>query len=275
MDDFYRAGGATDVPPEFSWPDLKAILGQRQLALFIDYDGTLTPIAARPDLAHLSDEVRRLLVRLAELMPVTVITGRDLSDVKERVGLDELIYVGSHGFDIEGPGIAGRPEAASDEARKLVARIGRELEQQFADVPGVILEIKRFSAAVHYRLVPEEHVEPMLALVNEIGAREAELRVTVGKKLVELRPEVDWHKGTALFWVLRALGLDRDDVLPLFLGDDVTDEDAFTSLRSAGRGYGVVVCNPPRASFAQGRVPDTDTVKTLLEQIVLWAEQKT
>lgn len=262
------------VPPPIDWPELKTVLGDQNLALFVDYDGTLTPIAARPDLANLSDGTRQLLVRLARLMPVTVITGRDLSDVKQRVGLDELIYVGSHGFDIEGPGITGRPDAATEEARALVARIGRELDQKLADIPGMILEIKRFSAAVHYRLVPNERVGAMLDLVDRIGLREPGLRVTEGKKLVELRPVVDWHKGTALFWVLHALGLDRNGVLPLFFGDDVTDEDAFESLRDAGRGYGLVVSDPPRPSFAQGRLPDTDAVKRLLEQIAGWAEDR-
>ena len=273
MDEIFGVGGATDVPPAITWRDLNAVLERRQIALFVDYDGTLTPIAPRPDLANLSDGMRRLLARLAGLMPVTVITGRNLSDVKQRVGLGELIYVGSHGFDIEGPGIAGRPEAASEETRDLIARIGRELDEKLADVPGVILEPKRFSAAVHYRLVPEAHVGPMLDLVNQIALRETEIRVAEGKKLIELRPDVDWDKGTALIWVLRAHGLDRSDVLPLFFGDDVTDEDAFRALRGGGTGYGIVVCEPPRPSFAQARVPETDAVQSLLEKIAACAEQ--
>ena len=275
MDEIHGAAGATDVPPPVTWTDIEPVLAQRRLALFLDYDGTLTPIAPRPDLANLSDETRRLLVRLARHMPVTVITGRDLGDVKERVGLDQLIYVGSHGFDVEGPGIVGRPDAASDERRDVVARIGRELDEKIADVPGVILEPKRFSAAVHYRLVPDQHIAPMLAVVDQIADREAGLRVSKGKKLVELRPDVDWDKGTALLWVVRALGLETGHVLPLFVGDDVTDEDGFMALRNAGAGYGVVVCDPPRASYAHGRVPDTDAVQSLLVQIAAWAEAGT
>ena len=274
MDDVFRGEGATEIPPEFSWSDFEASVGAQQLALFIDYDGTLTPIAPRPDLANLSNDTRRLLARLAALMPVTVITGRDLSDVKQRVGLDDIVYVGSHGFDIEGPGIDQRPSAASEATRALIARIGSELDRKLGDVPGIILEPKRFSAAVHYRLVAEDRVAPMLDIVNEIAARQTELRVTGGKKLAEIRPVVDWHKGSAVFWVLSARGLDREDVLPLFLGDDVTDEDAFKSLRAAGRGYGIVVCDPPRPSFAHGRVSDTDAVQRLLETLLRWAEAR-
>lgn len=271
MDDFSRVEAAEAVPAPVSWPDLEAILEGRRLALFVDYDGTLTPIAERPDLAHLSDDTRTLLARLAEHMPVTVITGRDLADVKARVGLDQLIYVGSHGFAVDGPGISGQPEAASEDARALVDRIGAELQARLADVPNVIVETKRFSAAVHYRLVPEDRIGAILDIVDDIGAREPALRVSGGKKLVELRPDVDWHKGTALFWVLRALDLDRGDVLPLFLGDDVTDEDAFRSLKAAGKGYGIVVCDPPRPSHAHGRVADPEAVAQLLAQCLTWA----
>lgn len=268
MDATASAAGAAAIPPEISWPDLEAMLHGRRPLLFLDYDGTLTPIAERPDLANLSEETRALVADLAKRMPVAILTGRDIDDTKRKVALDDVIYICSHGFDVEGPGITGHPPAADHRARDHLHGIGQEVEAKLSAVPGVILENKRFSVAIHYRLVPEDAVAPMLAQIRAIADREPSLRLAEGKKLVELRPDVDWDKGTALLWTLENLGLDGDDVMPLFFGDDITDEDGFRALRESGRGYGIVVCDPPRISLAHGRVKSVETVIAMLRKVL-------
>ncbi len=273
MDEIKSVQGGARIPPLLSWDQLSTALNGKRPVLFLDYDGTLTPIAARPDLANLSGSTRGLVSELAGRMPVAILTGRDIDDVRQKVRLDELVYVGSHGFDVAGPGIEGSPDVTDDVTRGQIDRIGQEVETRLSAVPGVILENKRFSVAVHYRNVAESEVSAMLNHVHQIAERETALRLAEGKKLIEIRPDVEWDKGTALLWVLQALDLDHESVLPVFFGDDVTDEDGFRALRSASKGHGVVVCDPPRPSWAHSRLPDPAAVITVLRELLVWAER--
>jgi trehalose-phosphatase len=252
------------VPPPATWDALR--LGRR-LALFLDYDGTLVDIAPRPELAVMPAPVRALLARLAALWPLAVVSGRDLADVRALVGLDELFYVGSHGFDIAGPGIAHGPALVGDDHARTLHDAWQALAQ-LADVVGVIVERKRFAITVHCRLVAEAEVPGVVAAVHAIAAREPRLRVTTGKRLVELRPSLDWDKGRAVEWLLEQPEFAA--AVPLFVGDDDTDEDAFRALH--GRGATIVVADPPRPSQAELRLRDTTEVTTLLTRLAEWGE---
>ena len=180
--------------------------------------------------------MRRALARLAERCTVAILSGRDLADVRHLVGLPTLVYAGSHGLDIAGPGGISIQHGldylpALDEAEKRLGPV-------VASVPGALLERKRLSLSVHYRMVPDPGgVTRLDDAVREAAA--AGLRVVAGKKVLDLRPDLDWDKGRALQWLLTAVQLPLPDTLPLYVGDDVTDEDAFTALR--GRGVGIVV----------------------------------
>jgi len=256
-------------------PRLAAELAGRHPAFFLDYDGTLTPIVERPEDALLSPETREVLRRLAALAPVVVVSGRGREDVARLVGLPELTYAGSHGFDIDfdigGPAAGGgdgrlgfRP---AEDAEPAVRAVTEALERELAGVPGAQVEPKRFTVAVHYRRVPEARVPEMEAAVDRQLAAHPELRKTHGKRVWELRPALDWDKGRAVLWLLEALGLDRPDVAPLYLGDDVTDEDAFRALAGRpGGGVGVLVADEPRETAARYRLRDPDEVRTLLDR---------
>lgn len=215
------------------WEEIARRLSGRRLAIFLDYDGTLTPIVDDPDEALLPDATRETLRRLARRFPVAVVSGRDLADVRDRVGLEGLHYAGSHGFDIEGPDLRRqRGEAylpALDAARE-------ELAERLADIPGARVERKRFAIAVHHRRTPAEREAEVAERVAEVAAAHPELRRSAGKKVHELRPDVEWDKGRALLWLLDALDLEDEDVLPVYIGDDVTDEDAFRALRERAGG---------------------------------------
>jgi trehalose 6-phosphate phosphatase len=255
-----------DLPRALEDPAVLSRLGGRGLALFLDYDGTLTPIAPRPEDAVLSDAMRRSLTEVARRWPVAVLTGRDLADVRSIVGLDGLTYAGSHGFDIhtaDGRSLHQRAElAASLDAPDAELRGALE-----AGPPGAWVERKRFALAVHYRQVEPSRLPEVERAVQAVAAAHPNLRRTGGKMVFELRPDVDWDKGTTLVSLLEILGLGRPDVLPIAIGDDETDEDAFRALR--GRGWGIVVGtgDDRRPTFAEHRLDGPEEVRVLLERL--------
>lgn len=211
------------------------------------------------------DAMRRAVRRLAELTPVAVISGRDRADVETLVDLPELIYAGSHGFDIRGPDLRREHEggqAALPELDDALETLSREL----AEVKGAQVERKRFAVAVHYRNVGEELVEQARRAVERFAAGHPKLRLRGGKKIFELQPDIDWHKGKAVLWLLEVLKLDSEDVLPMYLGDDVTDEDAFAAIKD--RGIGIVVGDDTLPSHAGYWLADTDEVQRFLEALI-------
>ena len=256
------------MPPPVRWEALIARLGGRRLALFLDYDGTLVDIAPRPELAAMPAPARALLARLAALWPVAVVSGRDLANLRALVGLDEVVYVGSHGFDIAGPDIERGPKLVGDDHAVALHDAWNALAARLADVVGVIVERKRFAITVHYRLVAEGRVAEVVGAVHEVAAHEPRLKVTSGKRLVELRPNLDWDKGRAVLWLLGQPGF--AGAAPLFVGDDETDEDAFRALHR--RGTTIVVADPPRPSHADYRLRDTNEVTALLTRLARWGE---
>lgn len=238
----------------------------RRFALFLDYDGTLTPIVETPDRAVLSSEARRLIADLAALVPVAVVSGRDLRDVRKLVGIDSLIYAGSHGYEIEGPGALRVEHEEAGAALPVLDGAEQGLKAALRDVRGCLVERKRFSIAVHYRLVADEEVPAVENAVNDMAGRHPGLRKTYGKKVFELQPALEWNKGEAILFLLRKLRLDGGDVLPVFIGDDVTDEDAFRALR--GRGITVVVREQAGPTAARFTLRDPGEVLRFLQMIL-------
>jgi trehalose 6-phosphate phosphatase len=244
----------------------------KQLAVFLDYDGTLTPIVDHPEDAVLDGAMRQALRKLAKHCTVAVISGRDLKDVQNLVGLDGIFYAGSHGFEISGP--QGRHSEhqwgkqflpALDQAEKSLRD---RLEK---DIQGVQVERKKFSVAVHYRRVAVAKVQEVKEVVNQVQEEIGQLRQTAGKKIFELQPDIDWNKGKALLWLLEQLGLDGPGVLPFYLGDDVTDEDAFQVLTD--RGIGIAVQETPTPTAARYRLQDPDEVEKFLKALMAYSKE--
>jgi alpha,alpha-trehalase len=234
-----------------------------RLAVFLDYDGTLTPIVDRPEDARLGEPARMAVARLARSCPVAIVSGRDLADVRGLVGLDGLYYAGSHGFDIAGPDGPHAPPAGAAGARPALDAAEGRLREALAAIPGARLERKRFSIAVHYRLVADARVADVERAVAGAHRAQPGLRRRGGKKVFELQPDVDWHKGAAVRWLLRELGLTGPGVRPVYVGDDETDEDAFRAIEPPGAG--VVVLDAPRETAATYRLRSPDEVRQLLE----------
>jgi trehalose 6-phosphate phosphatase len=219
---------------------LARCLAGRRPAVFLDYDGTLTPIVDRPEDALISASMRAAVRALAARCSVCVVSGRDRRVVQQLMGIEDLVVAGSHGFDIWRPetGTVEREEGAGFE--DLVERVTARLREEVGSIDGALIEPKRSSVALHYRLVGEAGRTRIAAVVDALLAdHPGELKVTPGKMVYEIQPAVDWDKGKAVLYLLELLGLDGDDVIPLYLGDDITDEDAFEALGS--RGVGILV----------------------------------
>lgn len=252
------------------WPTIAGRLTGRRLAVFLDYDGTLTPIVARPELAVLDEAMRDTLRRLSARWPTHIVSGRAVDDVQRLVAIDSLWYAGSHGFDIVGPQGAIRKQLAP-ELEPLIHEVAAELRRSTGGIAGALVEDKRFSVAVHYRLVAAEHVPRIERAVDEISERRPELRRTRGKKVLELRPTFDWDKGKALLWLRDAAG--ASEAFPIYVGDDETDEDAFTVV--AEQGIGILVSERPRPTRAGYSLSGTREVRELLERLVVLGDGAT
>ncbi|MGM0681549.1 MAG: trehalose-phosphatase [Thermodesulfobacteriota bacterium] len=246
--------------------DIADRLTSRQWALFLDYDGTLTPIVSQPDQAVLSEQMRKTLQDLASQKTVAVISGRDLQDVSKRVGIDNIFCAGSHGFEIQGPG--GR-KFEHDQATKILPVLDEaesSLQRKLQVIPGAGVERKKFSIAVHYRQVNEENIPLVDDIVKETERAHSRLRLGTGKKVYELQPDVEWNKGRALLWMKDKLGLQNDESLSVYIGDDTTDEDAFKVL--SDRDIGIVVHQgTPKLTFADYILSNNKEVQDFLDYL--------
>jgi trehalose-phosphatase len=263
---------AMDLPSALDgWKEIARRMQNMRIVTFCDYDGTLTPIVDRPDRAQLSEEMRRTVGELANRCPVAIISGRDRADVQRLVQIDTIVYAGSHGFDIVGPhGMQLQYEQGTD-LLPIIDHAEDELRQKLARVQGVLVERKKFSIAIHVRGVAQADEGAVETIVDDVLAHHPELRKEYGKKVFDLQPRVDWHKGRAVIWVLRALGLDRSDVLPLYVGDDLTDENAFKAL--VGRGIGIVVAESSRPTAASYVLKNPHEVCLFLRRLIVWLER--
>jgi trehalose-phosphatase len=227
--------------------------------VFLDYDGTLSPIAPRPELATLPKETRDVVRRLAERYPVAILSGRGREDVAALVGLDGIAYAGSHGYDIAGPGFR---HEVGEGIPEMIGSASEELNRELNGLPGVLVEPKRFAVSIHFRLAKDEDLPVVERVVDGVAARHPCLRKGHGKKLFELRPDLDWDKGKALLWLMDALRLDPAQTVPVYAGDDITDEDAFKVV--SGSGIAILVAEEPRETLAGYSLRDPGEVTRFL-----------
>ncbi|GAA4445547.1 hypothetical protein GCM10023188_48900 [Pontibacter saemangeumensis] len=254
---------AKDLPSALA--DVAKLINGKKPAVFLDYDGCLSPIVKDPDKAVMTEEMRDTLRRLADVCSVAVVSGRDRANVEKLVQLDNLYYAGSHGFDISGPNNMHTEPGGAKEAIPALDKANITLDERLKDVEGVLVERKRYAIAVHYRNVPEDQVNRVLQVTEEVIAQHPELKKGPGKKIMELKPNLDWHKGKAVLWLMEELDLNQPDILPIYIGDDITDEDAFATLQ--GQGIGVMVGEHDEQTAAEYRLEDVDEVQVFLEAL--------
>jgi len=249
---------------------LDAALAGKQIFLLLDFDGTLSPIAPTPADAVLPDATRFEIERLVESSScdVAIISGRALSDVKGKIGMPGITYVGNHGLEIARP--HKEPEhIALPQFQSVMRQMKKELTDRLAPFAGAIIEDKGCSLAVHYRMATAEHRPLIKAAVHEtVEAFGGERHVDLGKgaMVLELRPPIGCDKGTIVLELLESERRKCGDKgsFAIYLGDDATDEDAFKAIR--GRGCGVLV-GAPRISYAEYYLKNPDEVRTLLHML--------
>lgn len=207
----------------------------RHLLLLTDYDGTLAELAPTPEAAVVADDVREAMERVAEAPGVTfgVVSGRRLPDVARRVGPAAQYVAGLHGLEIVGPGTAFH-HYALDPVAAVIASLLARASRQLAWCPGVHLEDKTYALTCHVRQAPPDlgarALEEFEALAEPLVEANV-LKLLPGAKAMELLPAVDWHKGRACEWIRgRVRVATGEPVSIVYLGDDRTDEDAFTAL---------------------------------------------
>lgn len=243
--------------------------GGPRLLLF-DYDGTLCDFAPAPDRAFISLDVRRLLARLADRPNVTVgiVSGRELEDVRTRVGLGApLVYAGLHGMQIEAEEERfEHPLLAESEA--LMQEFVAELTEAVDGIPGVLVEPKTAAVTLHWRQAEAEGTVRARAALDRLTAplvADGRVRLLPGSAICEVLPTIPWNKGDAVDWLREHVGeLAGRPPWTLFVGDDLTDENAFRALE----GSGLTVLVGERKSLAQGRLDSPADVHVLLRQLV-------
>ncbi len=249
-----------------SYGEIATLVSTRKPIVLLDFDGTLSEIVNDPSAATLVSGAVDVLQSLAARCPVAVLSGRGLADIKARVGVSGLWYGGSHGVELVSPeGRTYQNEHATAATDSLEAAKS-ELDTQLAGIDGVYLEDKHFAVAVHYRNVAPEKVDAITSAVRRVGQRK-DLRVTSGRKVIELRPNVDWHKGKALDWIIEQIG-EPGLRIPIYMGDDTTDEDAFDALRQKGIGIAVRQADSDdRRSSARYSLADPHAVREFLDTL--------
>lgn len=248
------------------WPSVsRRLTSASRVLLLFDYDGTLTPIAAHPGAAILSDETRHLLSALAAMdrFIVGIVSGRGLADLEEMVAVPGLFLAGNHGLEIKGGGMDFvHPEALAFE--ESLAEVALLLEQELAEVPGVLVHNKRLTLTVHFRNAPEPYgaqVDSTVVAAIEPNVAAGQMKITRGKKVVEVRPNLDWGKGKAVEKIREFCG---DSPLPMFFGDDQTDEEGFAVVQETG-GLAVFVGPARESTLALHRLDTPAEVGQVLE----------
>ncbi|KAJ6375134.1 hypothetical protein OIU77_000166 [Salix suchowensis] len=260
----------------------------KKIALFLDYDGTLSPIVENPENAVMSEDMRFAVKEVAKYFPTAIISGRSRDKVHEFVGLTELYYAGSHGMDIMGPVRQSVPDRnciqstdkqgnevnlfqPAREFLPMIDEVFSSLVRITKDIKGATVENNKFCVSVHYRNVDQDNWKSVWECVQDVIKKYPRLRLTHGRKVLEIRPTIDWDKGKALEFLLESLGLSNcDDVLPIYVGDDRTDEDAFKVLRERNCGYGIFVSKSPKESNAYFSLRDPAEVMEFLKSLVTW-----
>ncbi len=252
------------------WEKIHEKFKNKHLLIFLDFDGTLAPIAETPAKAMLPQKTKVLLRQLSKNPKVKLafISGRTAKDVKNKIGLKNAIYSGNHGLEIDGPRIKFKP-VVSPRFRKIIEKIKDNLAAEASSFKGVLIEDKGISLSLHYRLAEKKDIPKIKTIFHEAVIAplvENKIKIKFGKRVLEVMPPVDWDKGKIVLWLLaRQVFASKDiPVLPIYIGDDVTDEDAFKALNKRGL---TILVGKPKESCAQFYLKNPNEAMVFLKRL--------
>lgn len=225
-------------------PDVEGALAEdvrrradgKHLVVLLDFDGTLCEFEPNPQAVQLPAARRALILGLQRRATIGIVSGRRLVEVRELVGIEGVVVAGLHGLEIEGLGERFvHPDM--EKARTAVAEIRDGLRAVVDRLPGAFVEDKGPSVALHFRetdlaaqLIAVEAFAILAAPLIERG----QLRLMRGSYVLELLPNIDWNKGHAVQWILDRVEQQKGPVFPVYIGDDVTDQDAIAAVEGVG-----------------------------------------
>ncbi|KAM3304417.1 trehalose-phosphate phosphatase B [Capsicum chacoense] len=243
--------------------EMKSIAKGKKIVIFLDYDGTLSDIVPNPEEAFMTDKMRMVLGEVADRFPTAIISGRKREKVQDFVQLKNVYYAGSHGLDIEAPLNSLKCKDSNEMDNKIVLyqpakeflpekdKVLNLLSERTKDIKGVNIEDNKFCISIHFRHVHSKDLDTVENVISVILKEYPNFLVSTGKKVYEIRPNIAWDKGHALEYLLENLGFgNSDDVLPMYVGDDRTDEDAFKVLRKRRQGFPIIVSANPKDTNA-------------------------
>lgn len=207
---------------------------KRGVFLFLDFDGTLSQIVSHPKDAVIRPDAKKWLKKLLKRrnVRIAIVTGRSLPDIRRRIRLPGLYYVANHGMEV-----FYKDRFLLKKGRQFERPLkcfGDEMISTLAHIPGIFIEEKGLSIAVHFRRVERKYHGLVKKVVHEVAepiVKKYDLELTKGKMVLELRPAAVWNKGSAVKWLWKKIA---PAYFPVYVGDDVTDEDAFKALKNHG-----------------------------------------
>lgn len=233
--------------------------------LCLDYDGTLTPIVDRPERAVLSKGVKDTIDALnrSPFFTVAIVSGRSLLDIRRCIQLPGLFYIGNHGLEIHSPE-GERVSLAPPKSEKALENVRQEIGDEIKFLSGVVLEDKGAILAFHYRLAGLSTQAALRRILLREEKRHFEtLELTFGKMVMELRPRCPVNKGTALKYLMEKAAM---GAFPVYIGDDITDADAFRFLK--GKGLSIQVGQSKLPTQADYLVRDPSGVSVFLRRLL-------
>jgi trehalose-phosphatase len=238
----------------------------KHILLALDYDGTITPIVSEPKQAILDRDFKNLLREISrkKKFTVAVISGRALGDIKRMVGLKNIFYAGNHGFEIEGPGLKFI-HPIFRKSRFYLLEIKSKLKEKLGKIRGVIIEDKKITLSIHYRNVRKDTINDIKKIFRIVllpYINEKKLKISYGKMVLEVRPNVLWNKAEAVKVIYSHTGYKKNNIITIYLGDDLTDEDVFKEMKNSDIS---IYVGANKKSNAKYYLKDTIEVRRFLE----------
>ena len=218
--------------------DIQARLKNKKCFLFLDYDGTLVPISKTPDLAVLPVKTRRHLEHLSECADckIAIVSGRAVADLKRLVKIKDLVFIGNHGWEIRETATPVKMKQTKEQKYSMW-KVCKALQEKLSIINGILVEDKGYSITVHYRNASSTDEKPVKKIINEIVkdyVQRKTLKLREGKKILEILPATEWHKGSAAKSVYSYEAGQLNSFIPVCVGDDKTDEDLFKEFKGIG-----------------------------------------